>query len=265
MATRQVYQLDKMSTTGLTMVIEKIDVIQNETLNKTFREKQKKFSAQGRDSRELFLFHGTPAENVDPIVKENFDLKKGKRFLYGKGMYFSEHPMVCNTYGPGLILCKVLLGKMQEKSGGKLNPGKFDSFKAGSSIYVIKSAEQILPFAVLHLRREVQPPPPVPFGTFGMPAPTVNPPKINPPGPLAAKIPPRNLFSTTGRSRILKRKPTRTLPKKVNRRLTRDKAQLPTKRYNTRSESRQVKNKKYLTRQQKRTLATLPGAGVGST
>ncbi len=72
-----------------------------------------KLRLQGHDTSELYMFHGTNDENVDDILKNNFDLGKAQLGTYGTGIYFCRSPNVSLRFGRSLILCKVLLGRAQ--------------------------------------------------------------------------------------------------------------------------------------------------------
>ena len=110
-----------------TYKIDSVDLIKNEKLWTKFKSKQEQFEKAGKNSKPLMIFHGTPAQNIDSIVKDNFKLSKitnGR--VYGDGVYFSECPEISIKYSQGwnqLILCQVLLGNSTK---GKLSPG-FDS------------------------------------------------------------------------------------------------------------------------------------------
>ncbi len=71
------------------------------------------FNVMAFDDRVSMLFHGTAPQNVHSICSGNFKLELCKRFLYGRGIYFSRDPTVCRSYGADLILCKVLMGNQQ--------------------------------------------------------------------------------------------------------------------------------------------------------
>jgi hypothetical protein len=104
MATRKTDKFDTTNTAPPTHIVEKIDVIHNKKLRKEFEATKRKFAAAEKDSKEVFMFHGTPPHNVNPIITNNFNLNKGKRFLYGKGFYMSEHPFVSHMYGTGIMV-----------------------------------------------------------------------------------------------------------------------------------------------------------------
>ena len=113
-----------LALSGSSKQIDSIDVISNPILASKFENKKKEFNRRNVDDRPIFCFHGTPQQNVDEILKLNFDLKKVKRTAHGFGIYFSEQPDVSIGYAGGshsLILCQVLLGE----------PGK-DSKEVGS-------------------------------------------------------------------------------------------------------------------------------------
>ena len=96
--------------------IDSIDYIKNLHLEEEYEKQKARFVKEGKEPKEMLLFHGTAVVNVDSILKENFKLgnqDKEKRSVFGEGIYFSEMPAVSLMYGNGLILCKVLLGNCE--------------------------------------------------------------------------------------------------------------------------------------------------------
>jgi len=93
--------------------ITSIDVVYNKDLSSKFEKKEEEFSANGGNEGCLLLFHGTPQQNIELILKNNFDLSiKTNGRAYGDGVYFSECPEVSLGYSrdqKSLILCKVLM------------------------------------------------------------------------------------------------------------------------------------------------------------
>ena len=62
--------------------------------------------------REMLLFHGTDATNIDSILKDGFNLDfipthKMKLQLYGRGIYMAENPELAFQYGNIILICKV--------------------------------------------------------------------------------------------------------------------------------------------------------------
>ena len=53
---------------------------------------------QSTDKEWAVSYHGTAKEFVNPIVDEGYKLVKGKRFLYGKGIYSTPQPSVAALY-----------------------------------------------------------------------------------------------------------------------------------------------------------------------
>ena len=93
--------------------IKSIDIVVNKVLQQKFEDKKEELSNQGYGDC-LLLFHGTPQQNIQPILRNNFDLSiKTNGRAYGDGVYFSECPEVSLGYSrdqKSLILCKVLPG-----------------------------------------------------------------------------------------------------------------------------------------------------------
>ena len=46
-------------------------------------------------------YRGTRIKRALEIATSGFDLKKGKRFLYGKGIYRTPDPAIAEKYAPG--------------------------------------------------------------------------------------------------------------------------------------------------------------------
>ena len=94
---------------------------------------------------DLYLFHGTSYNNALEISKNNFDINKCIRNVFGKGIYFSKYPSISIKYGKYILLCKINLGYFQ-KNGSKFDMMKYDSFSfTNNNNYIIKSKHQILP------------------------------------------------------------------------------------------------------------------------
>jgi len=124
--------------------IASIDVVHNKALSKKFEDKKEELASQGHGDC-LLLFHGTPMKNIEPILKNNFDLSiRTNGRSYGDGVYFSECPEVSLGYSQDLktlILCKVLLGNNCKE------------VKRGDSrcwAIVVPNVDQILPRYVIN-------------------------------------------------------------------------------------------------------------------
>ena len=125
--------------------IKSIDVIENEKLNEIFEKKREELRGEGIDDKPLLIFHGTPQANIEPILKNNFDVSKvANGRAYGNGVYFSEMPEVSLGYSvdmKSLILCKVLLGR---------NSKEVMKTKDGAWAVVVPDVNQILPKYVIN-------------------------------------------------------------------------------------------------------------------
>ena len=182
---------DAKTVTNPDPLIETIKIIDNNALMEDYQEQKEEFAINNKSTEEIFLFHGTSEKNLKEIIKENFDLNacptentageapRKKLSVFGKGIYFSEHPGYSTLYGNALILCKVLLGNSQNinKEGCKSHPDFpeiYDSKRINSTslegqIYVVRRNSQILPFSIVtfkdkHIRGKIlqprSPPPP---------------------------------------------------------------------------------------------------------
>lgn len=111
---------------GVKCAITTVDYYVNPTLSERFckmaQEMRLKYPEK-EEAEEILAFHGTCADNIESIMKENFKLEKlaantKNRGRYGAGIYFSEFPSVSMGYGgtnKKLILCKILPGKSWKK------------------------------------------------------------------------------------------------------------------------------------------------------
>ena len=151
--------------------VSSFDFVMNQSLEEAYTRQREIFRNEGKTIREVFLFHGTAAANVDSILRENLSMElsseqqcKERKRLFGKGIYFSQYPAVSLMYGNGLILFKVLLGNCELFTPKPLSkqpeiPEIFDSREVravdGSSvIHVVKEPSQVLPYCVVQLKSE---------------------------------------------------------------------------------------------------------------
>ena len=66
----------RMGGTG--SAIQSIDIVKNDALEEAFQRKIREFKLKGIPLDVIFAYHGTPATNLDSILKDNFDLRKAK-------------------------------------------------------------------------------------------------------------------------------------------------------------------------------------------
>lgn len=136
-------------------LIETINIIDNKYIGDIYNKTKTKFLNDSIDTDEKLMFHGTHGKNEESILTNNFDLNKGVRFAFGKGIYLSEYINVALMYGHTLLLCKVLPGKIQHYTNvnAKLNRLTYDSFSFWKnddySSWVIKDSNQILPISII--------------------------------------------------------------------------------------------------------------------
>ena len=151
--------------------VSSFDFIKNPGLEELYAKQKEIFRKEGRETREVYLFHGTAVANIDSILEENLSpdftpehqVNKKKKVL-GEGIYFSQYPAVSLMYGNGLILFKVLLGNCELFTPKPLAkqpeiPEIFDSREVrasdGSSvIHVVKKPSQVLPYCVVQFNNE---------------------------------------------------------------------------------------------------------------
>ena len=144
--------------------ISSIDYVYNELQEQRFEKKKIEMLSSGRNAEELLLFHGTKHENVNHILRDNFRLDKCRRTAYGPGLYFSEVPAKSLGYGPALILCRVLTGRVQKPKTDqeKFDPGRYDTYQAKeldktsgvAYIHVVAHPSQVLPYCVYHFEKK---------------------------------------------------------------------------------------------------------------
>ena len=144
--------------------ISSIDYVYNELQEQRFEKKKIEMLSSGRNAEELLLFHGTKHENVNLILRDNFRLDKCRRTAYGPGLYFSEVPAKSLGYGPALILCRVLTGRVQKPKTDqeKFDPGRYDTYQAKeldktsgvAYIHVVAHPSQVLPYCVYHFEKK---------------------------------------------------------------------------------------------------------------
>jgi len=134
--------------------IKSIEYVENDSIRATFMEKKSKFLAKKIPHDERLVFHGTNEGNIESILMENFRLDKCRRFAHGKGVYFSEFPDISLGYGPGLLLCRVMLGRTYTGSG---LPEDWDSKlvapddQGKGQMVVVPNTKQILPAFIIRL------------------------------------------------------------------------------------------------------------------
>ena len=106
--------------------IKTVGIVVNREASKRYEGRKLACKNEGVKFEEVYAYHGTPASNVDSIVKTNLDPKKARRQAYGKGCYFSEYPEVSHGYTQNcMFIFRVLLvkGKYKEVSPDQNNGG----------------------------------------------------------------------------------------------------------------------------------------------
>jgi len=142
----------------------KVDYWRNYKLVKQYEE----CLMNAKNKTEMYLWHGTANENIEPIMKDNFSLfhlgkNSGNNGYFGAGMYFSgEHIRV--AYDNKVLLCKVLVGNVYNWPQNKpieIGCGKIKGYDthysgqhaSGKDEYVIFEMARILPCYVVHLKQ----------------------------------------------------------------------------------------------------------------
>ena len=97
--------------------VQSVEHISNPKTLENYNAKKLAFKEAGKVNtekkvKEMLLFHGTDASNIDNILKEGFNANfkpkhKRKLQLYGRGIYVAEHPEMAFHYGNIILVCKV--------------------------------------------------------------------------------------------------------------------------------------------------------------
>jgi len=150
--------------------IESIVYVENRKILERFENCKREFVEKGVSDKELLLFHGTDASNLDNIFTSNFKIdfqpiNRPKKMMHGRGIYMAENPEMCLHYGDKIILSRVLLG-------GVLDNKEVISGGIDSKFYVINTEDQILPYCIINLKHRNSP-------SFFNPAPPLLPPKLS--------------------------------------------------------------------------------------
>jgi len=150
--------------------LESVVYVHNPDIEMAFETLKEKFKSEGKVDKygnvsETLLFHGTTNESLNLIIEQNFSLEhrpalRKKLMLFGTGIYFSELPGVSLMYGEKLLLCKVILGKVQfYKPDGSTPPEipeDFDSrviLRDGLEVVtVVKNPDQIVPYCAIVIK-----------------------------------------------------------------------------------------------------------------
>ena len=128
-----------------------IQYVENEALRSRFLYWKKYFQAKGIPDGERLVFHGTKAANIDSIIENGLLLSMCRRQSYGPGLYFSDIPQVALSYGPALVVCRVMLGRPYRGREKKERiPDGFNSKIVEKQHFIIVGREeQILPAFII--------------------------------------------------------------------------------------------------------------------
>ena len=122
------YSKRKCSSFGSRVLrdIKTVGIVVNREANRTYEDRKLACKNGGVKFEEVYAYHGTPASNVDSIVKTNLDPKRSRFGAHGKGCYFSEYPEVSHGYTQScMFIFRVILvkGKYKEVSPDQHNGG----------------------------------------------------------------------------------------------------------------------------------------------
>ena len=97
--------------------VQSVEHISNPKTLEKYNAKKLAFKEAGKVNKEkkvkeMLLFHGTDAANIDSILKDGFNVNfnpkhKTKMQRYGRGIYVAEHPEEAFHYGNIILVCKV--------------------------------------------------------------------------------------------------------------------------------------------------------------
>lgn len=130
-----------------------IDKIVNQHLVDRFEQRKNYLESTEYGSNEMILYHGTTEISANLISKEGYKSSLNKRSVYGPGTYFSSAGSYSKLYtdvtGRGesfMLVNRVLLGNFTKNAGIGYT---CDSNGDGSTIFVVKNDESILPEYVI--------------------------------------------------------------------------------------------------------------------
>ena len=91
-------------------------------------------------------YHGTNRQSVEGIVKTNYDLGKGKRFHYGRGIYSTPDPRIAEKFSKPFQYqgnwYKVILQNRVNMEDTELIAEK--------EYFLTKSPNKIIPYGILY-------------------------------------------------------------------------------------------------------------------
>ena len=91
-------------------------------------------------------YHGTNKQSAEEIVKTNYDLSKGKRFNFGRGIYSSPDPCIAEKYSTAFQYqgrwYKVILQNRVNMEDTK--------YIAEKEFFLTKSQNNIVPYGILY-------------------------------------------------------------------------------------------------------------------
>ena len=90
-------------------------------------------------------YHGTAKEFAEKIALENYDLSKGKRFKYGRGIYSTPDPNIAELYAQEFVFkkerFKVIIQNRVNMQSTK--------FVAKNNYFVTETEDNIRPYGIL--------------------------------------------------------------------------------------------------------------------
>lgn len=133
-----------------------VEVYENDELKQKYLEKKNEFIQKyGENTKEIWVFHGTAAVNVQSILSDGFkiggqDIDVANGTKYGQGIYTAtetKDPCYYNYGSNQLILSKALVGCTGRSQNGSDGA---DSWIPNRDWHVFRSGAQLLPCYVIH-------------------------------------------------------------------------------------------------------------------
>ena len=147
-------QFLRLIQAGRLVTVTQVDVYENQRLRDCYNHTRSQLSGSGRSCEEIWVFHGTSAENVAAIMLNGFQAGGSEGVpivngaVFGNGIYTAKGPDTPMSYGSGarqVILARALRGRC-----GRDSTGGDDSWEPKGDWVVFRKGEQLLPVFVVH-------------------------------------------------------------------------------------------------------------------
>eukprot|EP01043_Picozoa_sp_COSAG02_P052745 COSAG02_NODE_5730_length_4084_cov_2.138269_2_plen_898_part_00 len=149
---------------GSAQKVTRVEFYENPGLSAKFEATRRKFELAGKDTKPVWVFHGSKKENIPKIMEGGFRVG-GKTYngtifpvangtAYGQGVYTATGPKTPMGYSRGdssIILAKALKGNFKPSKVDGLD--SWSNGSAGSDWLIFADDEQVLPVYVVHYQR----------------------------------------------------------------------------------------------------------------